>query len=127
MKKIIAIGILGFVISAFNKPAALLADYREAYTGTYSCKFYNNHLSSESMHYVLDTGRINITVSKDAGDSVVQIHVGGRILKARLRNKVLHPYPQEGRYRGEFFGFDSINLGFAPTMASSIRYMGKKK
>ena len=128
MKKIIAIGILGFIIcTAFNKPTVLLTDYRDSYTGTYSCKFYNNHLSSATMQYVLDTGRVSITVSKDAIDSVVQINISGQILKAKLINKVLRPYPKEGRYGGNFFAADSISFGFAATMAVSLRYMGKKQ
>lgn len=128
MKKYITLSVLGFIIcTAFNKPVVLLTDYRDAYTGTYSCKFYNNHLSSETMLYVLDTGRANISISKDAIDSVLQINLGGQILKAKLMNKVLQPYPQRGKYGGKFFSTDSISFGFASTMASSIRYMGKKQ
>ena len=128
MKKIITLSALGFIIcTAFNKPAVMLTDYRDAYTGTYSCKFYNNHLSSETMLYVLDTGRASITISKDTLDSVVQINLGQQILKAKLINKVLRPYPNQGKYGGKFFAADSISFGFASTMAVSIRYMGKKQ
>ena len=124
MKKIIAMSILGFLTSAYNRPP--LADYRDAYTGTYSCKIYNSHLNSATMQYVLDTSRVNITVSKDAPDSVLQISLGGQILKAKLVNNVLQPYSHEGHYGGKFFAADSISLGFTPTMTSSLRYMGKK-
>ena len=128
MKKNTILSLLALIIfTAFNKPTIPLSDYRDSYVGIYSCKYYKNHLNSENMLYALDTGWVSITISKDPLDSVLQIDLGQKNVKAKLINKVLQPYPQKGRYRGQFFATDSISLGITSTMASSIRYIGKKK
>ena len=136
MKKIISICILGFVIcTAFNKPQllhsaltgrSLFTDYRDAYTGTYLCKSYIHHLSLENKQYVNDKGTVSIVISKDALDSVLQINLSQQILKAKLINNVLQPYPQGGHYGGRFYAADSLSFGYTPSMAVSLRYIGKK-
>lgn len=124
MKKINTISALAFIIcSAFNQSPM---DYRDTYTGNYSCKFYNNHLTSPDMINVLDTGRITVTIKKDFLDSVVQINLGQQILKAKLVNNNLEPFPNKSHYGGKFFSTDSLSFSFSPTMSGSIRYIGKK-
>src|SRR5579872_5089895 len=97
MKKIITISVFTFIIcSAFKVDTSI--DYRDACTGVYACKKYTEKFSLETKDTKLDTSRVNITISKDAIDSVLQINVSGQILKAKLINSELQPYPLGGKY-----------------------------
>ena len=128
MKTIIAISVLTFVIcSAFNEPNKLTIDYRDVYLGTYSCKKYTERFGLDMKKNVLDTGRVNVLITKDTQDSVVQINLGSETIKAKLINKILQPYPSVSRqYGGKFFGTNDFDLFYTPSKVISIRYVGKK-
>jgi hypothetical protein len=133
MNKIIIYSIFGFIIcSAFkpeeiNKKENSLTDYRDLYTGTYACKSYRSHLSSENHNrYILDTGRVKIILTKDALDSVIQVQIGNQVLKTKLVNGGLRSYPTVGKFGGRFFSSDSLDFFVMPNRASSERYMGEK-
>ena len=137
MKKIIAIGILSFIIcSALEvdtsikvkniKQQSVLSDYRDVYTGVYACKRFVEKLSSQTMQYNLDTSRVNITISKDNIDSVLQIGLGEEVIKAKLIGNSLQPYPFSRKYGGKFFSTDKFDFFYTPNKTISLRYKGKK-
>jgi hypothetical protein len=127
MKKIIALGIISFIIcTAFNKPAKLTTDYRDAYTGTYFCKSACNvGKINRNMNYISDT--LTIRVVKDVTDSVLQVKLGNQVLKVKLLGNNLRAYPSGGYYGGKFFATDSLDIGLSGGRASTCRYLGKKQ
>ena len=130
MKKIRALGILGFIIcTGFKKPITLVTDYRDTYVGTYNCKCYTKQLSSVTtqLTYRFDTTTTSISVAKDALDSVLQITVNGQVLKAKLVSKHLYAYPTPiPQYGGGFYATDSIGFYNIPNLHASSRFLGKK-
>ena len=124
MKKII---LTYFVVVAFGSGfTCTYADYRDIYTGTYRCKSYRSHLDPNTMAYKTNADSINIVVSKDVIDSILQIKIGSQVLQAKLINKGLRAYPSAGKYGGRFFSSDSLKLKVISSMASSTYYEGKK-
>lgn len=127
MKKTIAFSVLGFIIcTAFNKPAKLVTDYRDAYTGTYFCQSFSQHREND-IHQTstrVDTSRVMI--SKDVKDSILQVKANGVIFKMKLLNKRLRSYTLGVQCGGYFFSADSLDFRFALNRASNNRYRGKK-
>ncbi|HKC66912.1 MAG TPA: hypothetical protein VKG26_01685 [Bacteroidia bacterium] len=129
MKKIIALSIVGFIIcTAFKKPINLITDYRDAYTGIYTCKRYAERLNLQTKLYDLDTGKTNITVTKADVDSVLQISVRGQNLQAKLiSGGVLQPYPLESKnYGGKFASTSNLDFYYNPDRTLFSRYIGSK-
>ena len=128
MKKTIVAIILVFIIcTAFNKPNDTLeSDYRDTYIGTYFCKcICNNSNGGTTSNLIMDT--LSVSITKTAQDSVVQVNIGNRVLKLKLKNKLLMPYEDEGHFGGKFFSADSLDFYFAAGRSSSCRYLGKKE
>lgn len=127
MKKIIAVSMLGFIIStAFNKPAILLSDYRDAYTGNYFCTRSCERMKTSPNASTTYTDTLTIGVAKDALDSILKITIGQSTYRAKLKNNTLHPYTAGARFGGKFFSTDSISF-MSSGLGNLCSYRGKKK
>ena len=129
MKKITTLGLLMICLCTSFKPVSqklFLTDYRDTYTGTYACKSYNVDYSVSNQDNKLTMGTANIVITKDAQDSILQLAIGGLVLKTKLISVGLQPYPLGGKYGGRFFSTDSLSFFYTPNRMYSVRYMGKK-
>ena len=135
MKKYILFIILGCTIcTAFktqiletvNTKQSLPADYRDNYIGSYACIKTCYYLTGHDQERNMTSEIINIAITKDDMDSILQVSLGQQVLKVKLLSDKLIAYPYGGYYAGRFFAVDSIDFNFGPGRSSSCNYKGKK-
>lgn len=112
------------VASSFISINSTGPDYRDSYTGVYSCV-------GQSTVHSLNSGpntqkrSAQIIVTKHATDSMVQVKLPGGLFVFKLQNKQLLPVGSH-HGKGRFFGDDSLLVNMPYGHASLSTYVGKR-
>ncbi len=127
MKKLIVPALFAFMLcTAFIVPKPnSLSDYRDAYTGNYTCQVSGYYLRPMEGPAVVEE-TISLSVIKATIDSVVQITIGNGASLFKLKNDTLFSYPEGNIHRGgRFYDSDSIAVYFM-NRGSGSSIAGKK-
>ena len=103
------------------------SDYRDTYCGTYACKKIRWYLNSDNNSMLRDTVSVNVTISKNDTDSIVNIITGeGTLLLKLTSTNKLYAVNRGDRYYGRVTTDSLIfNLSFSKT-PPFYKYYGKK-
>jgi hypothetical protein len=102
-------------------------DYRDPYCGTYSCKKVRWNLNSDRTAVLIDTVTVNITISKNATDSILNVATQEGTFLVKLRSNTLIPNDSHPIYYGKTYT-DSVVFNFRYSQAAPpyYKYYGKK-
>ena len=121
MKNLFIVNIAFISFITINAQIITQTDYRDNLVGNYFCV-------QECMKGSSNNDTINIIITKNKSDSLLDISFGQSTFLFKLKNNLILPYYSWTHGQGRFFSTDSISFSLSTSLASGIcLYNGKKK